>query len=142
MKRRSHMALACSAVVAAMLATFAVVGAQPAAAQLPTVCHGAPYVYNNVTVYNVHTAHIDCHSAYGHTDVLVDQHNQGLSPHLTGFSCAYQQGTPSTRSHAQCTNLEHRDNQFEVSWLSHPPAVCPAVASTPATSIFTRTRGV
>ena len=142
MKRRRQTALAYSVVVAAILATFAVVGAQPAGAQLPTVCHGAPYVYNNVTVYEVHTAHIDCHTAYGHTDVLVDRHEQGLATHLTGFSCAYHHGTPSTRNHAHCTNLEHTENQFEVSWLSHPPTVCPTAASTPTSSIFTRTRVV
>ena len=142
MKRRRHMALAFSVVVAAILPTFVVVGAQPAVAQLPSVCHGAPYVYNNVTVYKVHTAHIDCHTAYRHTDVLVDQHNDGLSTHLTGFSCSYHQGVPTTKNHAHCTNLEHNEHQFEVSWLTHPPPVCPAAASTAASSVFTRTRSM
>jgi hypothetical protein len=125
-----------------MLAAFVVVGAEPAVAQLPVECHGAPYVYKNVTVYKVHTDNIDCHTAYGHIDVLVDRHNAGYGAYLAGFGCTTHVGVPSTRLHVHCTNTEHSHHQFDARWLTHPPTICPAAASTPASSVFTRIRGV
>jgi len=140
MGRLYRSAVALVVVVAAMLAAFVVVGAQPAVAQLPVVCHGAPYVYSNVTVYKVHTDSIDCHTVYGHTDHLVDRANQGLSPSLSGFACSI--APERSRLHVDCTNLEHAHHRFAVSWIAHPPTICPAAASTPASSISTRTRAV
>jgi hypothetical protein len=140
MKRRRRAAVAHPVVAAAMLAAFVVVGAQPAVAQLPVVCHGAPYVYSTVTVYKAHTDSIECHTVYKHTDHLVDRANQGLSPSLSGFSCGTEH--EHSRVHVHCTNLEHSHHRFAVSWIAHPPTICPAAASTPASSIFTRTRAV
>src|SRR4051794_32589527 len=88
MGRLDRSVVAILVVVAATLAAFVVVGAGSAVAQLPVVCHGAPYVYSNVTVYKVHTDSMECHTVYGHADHLVDLVNQGLSPSLSGFSCS------------------------------------------------------
>jgi hypothetical protein len=140
MGRLCRSAVALVVVVTAMLAAFVVVGAQPAVAQLPVVCHGAPYVYANVTVYKAHADHIECHTVYGHTDRLVDLANQGRSLGLSGFACSEQ--PEFSRVHVACRNLEHYHHQFAVSWITHPPTICPAAASTPASSTSTRTRAV
>jgi hypothetical protein len=132
MKRRIRTAIAFLVVVAAMLAAFVVVDAQPAVAEYLLECH-TPYVYSNVTVYAVHTDLIDCHTVFGHTDYLVD-HDQ----HLPGFSCGTTHDHSKVSVH--CTNLEHRDRRFVSKWITHPLTICPAAASTPASSIFTRTR--
>jgi len=128
-------------VVAAMLAAFVVVGAEPAMAQLPIDCH-AVYVYKNVTVYKVHTSgYISCHDVFGLTDVLVDQ--QSRSAHLQGWGCAYPQTVETSKYHFHCSNNAHPHQEFAVSWLNHPPTACPAAASTPpASSVFTRTGAV